>query len=659
QDNLALKEFIYLNGFETVWKDFFSSLAAHYFHISDRKDFNRICEKQFTLLKARLKTGMELLTDVSNKICSLDPKAGESIRKAQIALGSLPNLLELLKEKRYEEIARQLEAITIQRPGTVKLEDLVRLKEYLAVLIPERETLLNILDTLENEDLIHGMFQLCGDFQDHILEKKRNAGVLSFQDVQEMAVAIILENKNLRSYYKKRFSHILIDEFQDNNLLQKRLLYLLAEKKGEEKDDFPQADDLEKGKLFFVGDEKQSIYRFRGADVSVFKKLKSEISETGGRHISLPVNYRSNPGLIDFFNTLFPPIMNNAGEAYEAGFEALVAEETPHSIKPVIKIFYKPDKETTPGDFIENDDAEACHIARFIKNCVEGSLLLIPEEKALVRPRYNDFAVLMRSTSNQIKYEKAFRNHGIPYTTQSVRTLFLESPLNDIYNLLQIIIYPDDRSAYAALLRSPLVNLSDDGIIRLLLEKKEAFREEDPSRCMTDKKELEKYFAAKNMYRFFLEKADRISLAELIHHIWFSFGYRYVVLKNPAFHGYLEYYEYIKKMATEADRRGESLAEFLDFLRPNLGKYERMSELDILKDDRDGVQIMTIHKAKGLEFPVVILANAGNMGNRQGEGRAPYYISDEFDLTFNLRRANKKYNYFYSVGMEEERRKEI
>ena len=134
---------------------------------------------------------------------------------------------------------------------------------------------------------------------------------MSFGDVAAMAHSILLSNLEVRAYFKNKFRYILIDEFQDTNQLQKELIYLLSEKKELSSLTVPTAKELEKDKLFFVGDEKQSIYRFRGADVSVFKKLNDEIVTANGKQLSLVTNYRSEPLLVDFFNTLFEPIMES------------------------------------------------------------------------------------------------------------------------------------------------------------------------------------------------------------------------------------------------------------------------------------------------------------------------------------------------------------
>ena len=114
--------------------------------------------------------------------------------------------------------------------------------------------------------------------------------------------------------------------------------------------------------------------------------------------------------------------------------------------------------------------AEAYAVVRFIRQAWRSRTCLFPRGGA-VPAAYDDFAVLLRSTGNQIHYERMFRHFGVPYRTDNLRSLFTEAPINDFYLLLQLAVYPEDRAAYAGVLRSPFVNISDETLIRLLLQR--------------------------------------------------------------------------------------------------------------------------------------------------------------------------------------------
>ena len=270
---------------------------------------------------------------------------------------------------------------------------------------------------------------------------------------------------------------------------------------------------------------------------------------------------------------------------------------------------------------------------------------------------YNDFALLLRSTSNQMLYEKAFKYLGVPYTVQAARALFLEAPVNDIYQLLQLVIYPGDRHAYAALLRSPFANLPDTAVFSLLCNREAAVFSVEAGAEITDPIIRHRYQLASDLYSDLVRMTDSIPLAEIIQYVWYNGGYRWYLLKNPVNHAYLEYYDYLREIARKADERGESTAVFLDSLREKLGVNQKTDEIDLFQQEAAGVQIMTVHKSKGLEFPAVILADAGNSGRNSTE---PLVYAGTEDtgpsIPFVERESGGKYetvsNFFYSNEKE-------
>mgnify|MGYP006287440783 CR=1 FL=1 len=662
QGNPALRRFIGTNGFETVWKSMLPGLAEGYFSLAGVKDLPRTAERQRKSLEALLEEAVGKFEELLERIAALDAENLKTVGDLQDRIGLLPDLGGLLEEGRkdpekLEELVRCAAGLKYTKPSG-------RTSKYAGVLLREmkddyeryRTRITDIPPLLADWENTEELFRLFHRFQIDYLEEKRRLGVVNFTDVQEMALEVLRRNPEVRSYYKKRFRYIMIDEFQDNNELQKRLLYFLAEREGSASDE-PETGDLAPDKLFFVGDEKQSIYLFRGADVSVFKGLKDELEGAGGSFIELATNYRSDPGLITFFNRLFEGVMRNGGEPFEADFAPLAPRPRGDAgtTGPEIEILVK--EKTRGGEsgdpLLDNDDAEAYHIAKLIREAVESGRLTVPGKEGPRRVEYSDFAILLRSSSNQVRYERMLRRRGIPYRTENVRTLFLEAPVNDIHAVLRLAVYPEDRFTYTALLRSPFVNLSDPGITEILLDEEAPF-ETDVSRLPEE--DRDKYLAGAQMYRWVRDRADRVPLAALIAELWFCFGYRYLLLSRSPYHGYLEYFDYLYRLAESADEKGDPLSAFLAFLEENLGKYEKIEELDILTEGSEGVTIMTVHKSKGLEFPVVIVANSGNRG-RSGES-LPYHISREHGLTLKSGDESSRRNYFYSLTSEERKKQD-
>ncbi len=507
-------------------------------------------------------------------------------------------------------------------------------------------------------------------FQDLFTRRKIASEVLSFQDVAELAVDILRTNLELRCWYKQQYRWIMIDEFQDNNSLQKDLLYLLSESDGEEREGIPAIEELHPGKLFFVGDEKQSIYRFRGADVSVFKGLMEELTRSGGVSLELKNNYRSDKNLISFFNTVFSSVMGTDNPSYEADFsELLPGLEEGVCTPPVTLMYYSFDeKDSRSGEEDEEEvrsvEAEAWHIAERLHQEVEEERRHIIGEDRKERPmRYEDAALLLRSTSNQLIYERAFRRAGVPYTSEAPRSLFLESPVNDLYLFLQVIAYPMDRSAYAALLRSPFCSLDDRSVLAVLSEELAPFEITPEIKgiiCSWGDQEYNKFSQAARLYQYLCSLADRVPISRLVRELWYRGGYRYHVLRRGEYHPYLEFYGYFQELAKRSDRGGDTLAGFTDIIRSHLGNNEKLPDLELLRTSSSGVNIMTVHKAKGLEFPVVILANAG--GGIQGDREGGIYWSPSGGPLLtnhrNLYDSRKGKNLFRLAEQEQRRREE-
>jgi ATP-dependent exoDNAse (exonuclease V) beta subunit len=492
-----------------------------------------------------------------------------------------------------------------------------------------RDVALTLLDFANYERLVpthNQLLRTLDDFSREVAEAKRRADVMNFNDLGCCAVHLLTRRKDLRQKWKSSIRRIMIDEFQDNNSLQRDLLYLLAEKLDESSPCIPQAVGLEAGKLFFVGDEKQSIYRFRGADVSVFKSLARGLGSSSGTNtqpdIALSTNYRSTVGLVDFFNRVFPSVMerNPQGirgtEQYEAEYSAMIpgpgatlCPDFPSRIELIRVGGDEPDLAAeTDQDLLDKDDAVAFEVARAISK-IRGNLPL----RGSVAD-YSDIAILLRTTTHQHRIERFLRRMDIPFESENPKGLFRESPASDIYSILAFGENPDDKIAFAAVLRSPLCRVSDEAFV-LLLSLENDFLKNAQGLALgpEDRKALENL----GLFIDLLEKhAGSGPLSDLISIIWHKGGLAAELESKPESQPFLEHFDFLFHLAAGIEARGGGVVDFLDTLRPLLSLEEDKLELNhVPRHSGRGVRIMTIHKAKGLQFPVVIIPWIENTGS--------------------------------------------
>ena len=532
-------------------------------------------------------------------------------------------------------------------------------------------TLESIANYACNFGLCSGVFELIKKFQDEFNAKKRENGFLSFNDIARLAVDALKDHPDIRKVYKDSIRMIMIDEFQDNNALQRDLIYLLAENPGRAEKGNPEPDALEKDRMFFVGDEKQSIYRFRGADVAVFRSLGKDLfARHGSGSLELAHNYRSRPGLIAAFNYIFENVFLPPGAPdYEAQYNHILPPgktDEAHSGESPLAHFCFLNAEELPDDDtggIKSQDLEAAFIAEKIRDMVQKKEK-IPKRNGQktewTECAWGDFAVLERSYTHQSKLEKYFREFGIPYNTDRPSGLFNDAPIMDLRAYLRLLVYPEDRIAYAALIRSPFVRLSDLSLaVCMLSTNAEPFAEENEPLIPETDRAL--YRRARERYAVLREASRTLSVTELITKLWFEEGYRYETLWTESAQVYESLFDLFLSLASENDARGRSLAEFIEYLDDVMNQEEKPDDKDIPGEGEAGVRIMSIHKSKGLEFPVVFIYDCTHSGNIRTPSSLVSFHA-QYGLILNIPQAEELPlggNFFRKILIEEEKAKDI
>jgi ATP-dependent helicase/nuclease subunit A len=504
------------------------------------------------------------------------------------------------------------------------------------------------------------IMSLLSKLQNRYLKRKRTEGVLTFHDVASLSRTILIEQEDIRQSEKESFKSIMIDEFQDNNELQKDILFLLAERLDKKNKGVPIAEDLCSGKLFFVGDEKQSIYLFRGADVSVFRKLKEEIKSAD---LPLKTNYRSSADLIGAFNSIFGGDSKNNFEKksvfarssnlplYEAEYAALKAGGAGSGN---LSLYILNKKADTEEEKLSGDENEARFVAEKIKQ--------------LLYDKYqpDDIAILFRTRSTQYLFEKHLRSLGVPYACEDINDLFYGGPVNDILSVLRLVSHPMDKSAYTEMLRSPFAGLSFYGTSVCLSiycdeTKKSQVFDEQPLEYL-DSDDKKKYLCGKNVYSLMCEKAKEENICALLNELWHNKGYRYETEWNPQTNVYRELFDYLFHLAADADCENQGLASFTDSMISFRDSGGQLSDIEIPLERPSAVHLMTIHKSKGLEFPVVFLCSCGKKS--RVDHCDEVYLSDTAGLVFSpppplecRSISGKRNNFFWEQANDEAKKK--
>ena len=292
--------------------------------------------------------------------------------------------------------------------------------------------------------VLPGLIALFNQADQRYRRLKQARPALDFDDLERRTLALLQDHPPVRQRWQAEVQELLVDEFQDTNARQRDLLACLNRKPG---------------KLFIVGDAKQSIYRFRGADVAVFRQERDRIAADGGQHLRLPTSYRAHRPLIELLNDLFAPILGLAADPARPWLEPFAPLHY-HRPAPAAGIS-APHLELHLAAGSKRDGA-LTRAARMLVNRL-AALVEAPESEL----DYGDIAILCRSGKSFGPYEDALEEAGVPFLTVSGRGFYDRPEIRELLNALPAIADPTDDLALVGLLRSPLLGLSDAALYQL------------------------------------------------------------------------------------------------------------------------------------------------------------------------------------------------
>ncbi|HEX7255444.1 MAG TPA: UvrD-helicase domain-containing protein [Gaiellaceae bacterium] len=436
------------------------------------------------------------------------------------------------------------------------------------------------LDELAMRD--RDLVQLLLDgFAEAYAAAKRRESALDFEDLQLAARGLLRDNAELREKEALRFKAIMVDEFQDTNRLQCDLVDLLSGAPGERD-------------VFFVGDEFQSIYGFRHADVAVFRERR----DRAGGGLPLVQNYRSRPEVLEAVNYLFRA---DFGE----GFQPLHASgEFPDPVFGHPVELLVTDKSTYSGTGTHWRRAEARHVARRVRELIDTGAATAGE-----------IVLLFAAGTDAEWYEQELRALAVPTYRATGRGYFGQQQVVDLLNYLRLLQNRYDDNALVSILASPFVGVSNDTLflLRRAAGRRPIFaglERSFPEQVSAEDERLLRAF--KQRYDRLAAASSRLPLERLCEQILVEHDYDLAVLAH--WDGRRRYAN-LRKLARLArayeELRGRDVEGFLRFMSDQEAVGAKELEAVAEEEGADAVRLLTIHAAKGLEFKVVIVADAG------------------------------------------------
>jgi ATP-dependent exoDNAse (exonuclease V) beta subunit len=529
-----------------------------------------------------------------------------AIDRAREAVGRCLELLERLGEAGHAETA-DLEALRFA-PGRVAELGTDVCQAYLGALAAYRQACTDAAAVAA----LGLIGELLERFSAAYAAAKTRSSALDFADLELVTRDLFDGAPAIAAGYAERFERVMVDEFQDTNPLQLELVR-----------------HLERDNAFVVGDELQSIYGFRHADVGVFRERRAAL-QASGHAATLATSFRARAEILDVLNAAFGP-------GHGPGYVPLLAGRSdPPAAEPLVELLV-----TDQRAWDEEADEE---LAAAVGEGLHAPRASLAAEARLVAQRVRelvdagecearDVAVLLRAVANMGVFERALEREGLATLATGGRGWWGRQQVQDLTSYLGALANPRDEAALLALLASPLVGVSSDGLALAALAARErgagiwdaladAFcpGRADPAPPAGQLARADAEALAAFCPRFEAERrrAPRLGLDELLERVVEETGYDLHVLALPAGRRRLANVHKLMRLAAAYEARsGRDVRGFIDHAAGELEAEAAEPDAPVDLGDQDAVRLMTIHAAKGLEFGVVIVAELGRRGNDQ------------------------------------------
>lgn len=455
--------------------------------------------------------------------------------------------------------------------------------------------------SIKETNILKELAILTEKFMDLYQAYKKEKSYLDFNDMEHYFIKL-LDNEKALSILKNRFKYIFFDEYQDSNEIQNHIIEKL---KSDEN-------------LFFVGDVKQSIYGFRRANPKLFLE-KLDLYENGGEkstRINLNENFRTDKDILNFDNFIFDKLMTKK-------FSGIDYKNDGHRLNPSKE--FESLKAKSEIHILDKDLDEANHIAHVIEGLISDGY------------EYKDIAILLRSGAKSYQYENAFKDFDIPFFNDISKTSFGASEVDFFTNILKYVANPKDDLSLLAVLRSDIYNFTEDDLAKIKLYGKKSKFYENFETYDKDDEIFAKINDFKTEFEDYSYQLSLMNLYEFGNYIFEkSTYYTYLLARDRASDRVNNVEAFIELMSEYENDNDDGIYGFLAYVE-NLSLYQtdNLNAVRELSENENLVRIMTIHKSKGLEFPVVILADTGKRFNNKHLS-ANVVFDDELGIGINV-----------------------
>lgn len=608
-------EFTILEDFEA--QDFFKETLQQYLrkNIKDNAALRRLVQtygvnsfvNQVTALGDKLSELVrednlaEPYLKAKEELPALQQKLFAAVREvieAREALGAktrgrqtLTEAAGLLDEMQKQLLAPEPDCSLLDASGVVKVSGKALAAE-LTNLKNLRQELNHVLLNAKGCDLVQDWLAVLQEFYACLSARKQENNVLFNDDLDLLAIEHLQKNEALRQKYQERYKYIMVDEFQDTNERQRQLIYLLCGNKLDGKNN-----------LFIVGDVKQSIYRFRHADVSVFNKVKEDIAQNAGQNLGMKTNFRSTQSIVESCNTAFCQLMDLPKE--EICLEHHEGANTGGAKVCLLHVPYK-SKDDDLGAKEDKWQKEAEAIAAYLQQ-------ELPKVEPQLRPGASK-AILLRAMTHCEILRQTLQGYGINCVVVKGKGFYEQQEVLDILNLLAALHNRYASLELAGALRSNYFGLDDATLTQLFWQTEndkplwdvlQAVGSGELQLNLQPEQQALAMQAAERL-RSLRQAAALMALPELFAQLWDELKPEFVLSQQENGPSKLANVKKLRRLAQQyCQTKQASLAEWLQNVKDLRASSSKEPAATVQADD--ALQIMTIHNSKGLEFDLVIL----------------------------------------------------